>query len=315
MKEPVVKVLAGASQTSTAHPKREGSGMPCPSPANANQAGISPGGRRSSRATWKSPASPPVLTARPVATPSPPPSSRCSLRRASQASFSWPRRPSQPEGLAASSKTTPPPKETTPRGFRTKRSPQPPAKPDRMDLSKEQKQATPSPGPSSPKPKEEEDREQKARGRAVGRKKSSLVPSTAVQRAGGSAVEQLNSKAQECKAWRILNQVSEGQRRMGNILPNATLNQSDASSTGAFHDLSYSMKSDLFPGPPMELRSLMMDSYTPDVFERAVRDLSNWHGRKTDELGRWHRKNALDRNLRRALFQRFADRRKVSKSA
>ncbi|XP_001519821.4 testis-expressed protein 33 [Ornithorhynchus anatinus] len=312
MKEPVAKELAGTSQTCTAHPKRGGSRRLHPSPGNANQAWTSPGSRRSSRATWKSPASPPVHTARPVATPSPLPSSRRSIRRASQTSSSWPRRSSQPEGLPASSKTSPPRKETTPRGSRTKWSPQPHAKPDQVDLSKKQKEATPSSRPGTPKSEGEEGREQKARGRAVGRKRSSLLPRSVTQQAGNSAMEQLNYKEQ---AWQVLNQVSEGQRRMGNILPNVTLNQSDTSKCGAYHDLSYSIRSDLFPGPPMELRSLMMDSYTPDVFERAVRDLSNWHGRKTDDLGRWHRKNALDRNLQKALEQRFGDRRKVSKSA
>lgn len=31
----------------------------------------------------------------------------------------------------------------------------------------------------------------------------------------------------------------------------------------------------------------MKASYTPEVIERSVRDMEHWHGRKTDDLGRW----------------------------
>ena len=31
----------------------------------------------------------------------------------------------------------------------------------------------------------------------------------------------------------------------------------------------------------------MKASYTPEVIEKSVRDLEHWHGRKTDDLGRW----------------------------
>lgn len=31
----------------------------------------------------------------------------------------------------------------------------------------------------------------------------------------------------------------------------------------------------------------MKASYTPEVIEKSVRDVEHWHGRKTDELGKW----------------------------
>jgi hypothetical protein len=31
----------------------------------------------------------------------------------------------------------------------------------------------------------------------------------------------------------------------------------------------------------------MKASYTPEVIEKSVRDIEHWHGRKTDELGKW----------------------------
>jgi len=38
-------------------------------------------------------------------------------------------------------------------------------------------------------------------------------------------------------------------------------------------------------GGPLESRSLMKDSYTPDVIQKVTRDPRNWHGRRIDELG------------------------------
>lgn len=31
----------------------------------------------------------------------------------------------------------------------------------------------------------------------------------------------------------------------------------------------------------------MRASYTPEVIEQSVRDMEHWHGKKTDDLGRW----------------------------
>lgn len=31
----------------------------------------------------------------------------------------------------------------------------------------------------------------------------------------------------------------------------------------------------------------MKASYTPEVIEKSVRDVEHWHGRKTDDLGKW----------------------------
>ncbi|NXY77795.1 TEX33 protein, partial [Glareola pratincola] len=58
-------------------------------------------------------------------------------------------------------------------------------------------------------------------------------------------------------------------------------------------------------GGPLESRSLMKDSYTPDIIQKAVRDPKNWHGRRTDELGKWHQKNALNLNLQKALENKY----------
>ncbi|NWX21756.1 TEX33 protein, partial [Aegotheles bennettii] len=58
-------------------------------------------------------------------------------------------------------------------------------------------------------------------------------------------------------------------------------------------------------GGPLETRSLMKDSYTPDIFQKANRDPKNWHGRRIDELGKWHEKHALNLNVQKALEDKY----------
>ncbi|KFW01657.1 Testis-expressed sequence 33 protein, partial [Eurypyga helias] len=69
--------------------------------------------------------------------------------------------------------------------------------------------------------------------------------------------------------------------------------------------LDFNLRSNIFQGGPLERRSLMKDSYTPDIVQKAVRDPKNWHRRKTDEQGKWHQKNALNLNLQRALEDKY----------
>lgn len=38
-------------------------------------------------------------------------------------------------------------------------------------------------------------------------------------------------------------------------------------------------------GGPLKIQSLMRDSYTPDIFQKAVIDPRHWHGRTITELG------------------------------
>ncbi|NXE18505.1 TEX33 protein, partial [Ardeotis kori] len=58
-------------------------------------------------------------------------------------------------------------------------------------------------------------------------------------------------------------------------------------------------------GGALEAQSLMKDSYTPDIIKKAIRDPNNWYGRKTDELGKWHQKNALNLNLQKAFEDKY----------
>ncbi|XP_072197784.1 ciliary microtubule inner protein 4 [Excalfactoria chinensis] len=76
-------------------------------------------------------------------------------------------------------------------------------------------------------------------------------------------------------------------------------------SFGDFNELGFNLRSNIFQGGPLESRSLMKDSYTPDVIQKSTRDPRNWHGRRIDDLGRWHQKNALDLNLQKALENKY----------
>ncbi|KAM6286331.1 ciliary microtubule inner protein 4 [Spheniscus humboldti] len=113
-----------------------------------------------------------------------------------------------------------------------------------------------------------------------------------------SAVE-LTSDEEErralCKAALIM-----GQKRLSDRteMLNSSLN---STSFADCNQLGFKLRSNIFQGGPLESRSLMKDSYTPDIIQRAVRDPKNWHGRRTDELGKWHQKNALNLNLQKAL--------------
>ncbi|XP_061870490.1 ciliary microtubule inner protein 4 [Colius striatus] len=71
-----------------------------------------------------------------------------------------------------------------------------------------------------------------------------------------------------------------------------------------YNHVGFNLRSNIFQGGPLETRSLMKDSYTPDIFQKATRDPENWYGRKIDELGKWHRKNALYNNLQRAMKEK-----------
>ncbi|KAK2512782.1 hypothetical protein Q9233_016068, partial [Columba guinea] len=72
-----------------------------------------------------------------------------------------------------------------------------------------------------------------------------------------------------------------------------------------YNQLGFNLRSNIFQGGPLESRSLMKDSYTPDIIQKAIRDPKNWHGRRTDELGKWHQKNALNLKLQKALEDKY----------
>ncbi|NWS55415.1 TEX33 protein, partial [Chunga burmeisteri] len=72
-----------------------------------------------------------------------------------------------------------------------------------------------------------------------------------------------------------------------------------------YSQLGFSLRSNVFQDGPLESQSLMKESYTPDVIQKAIWDPKNWHGRRTDEQGKWHQKNALNLNLQKAFEDKY----------
>ncbi|KAM5334885.1 ciliary microtubule inner protein 4 [Glossophaga mutica] len=137
--------------------------------------------------------------------------------------------------------------------------------------------------------------------------RSSIIPDNIRHKFGSNVVDQLVSEEQ---ARRAIGEGFEGQKR-ASAWPSASEGSAKITSIFSdYYDLGYNMRSNLFQGAPEEVKSLMKDSYTPEVLEKSVRDAEHWHGRKTDDLGRWHQKNAMNMNLQKALEEKYGEKSK-----
>ncbi|XP_005883297.1 PREDICTED: testis-expressed sequence 33 protein [Myotis brandtii] len=140
--------------------------------------------------------------------------------------------------------------------------------------------------------------------------KSSVIPDNIRHKFGSDVVDQLVSEEQ---ARNAIGEAVEGQKRASSWPSRRQSPAEIASIFSDYYDLGYNMRSNLFQGASEEMKSLMKASYTPDVIEKSVRDIEHWHGRKTDDLGRWHRKNAMNMNLQKALEEKYGEKSKASK--
>ncbi|XP_027735321.1 testis-expressed protein 33 isoform X1 [Empidonax traillii] len=100
--------------------------------------------------------------------------------------------------------------------------------------------------------------------------------------------------------------VDTGQKRLTDCTE-MTKNSLDWTSLSDYEQLGYNLRSNLFQGGPLKTRSLMRDSYTPDIIKKAIRDPNNWHGRRIYELGRWYEKYFLDLNVQKAMKDKYGD--------
>ncbi|XP_047644377.1 testis-expressed protein 33 [Phacochoerus africanus] len=140
--------------------------------------------------------------------------------------------------------------------------------------------------------------------------RSSSIPNNIRHKFGSNVVDQLVSEEQ---AQRALGEAREGPKRASSW-PSRIQSPADVTSIFSdYYDLGYNMRSNFFQGAPQETKSLMKASYTPEVIEKSVRDIEHWHGRKTDDLGRWHQKNAMNMNLQKALDEKEKSKNKNSK--
>ncbi|XP_069873480.1 ciliary microtubule inner protein 4-like [Dipodomys merriami] len=140
--------------------------------------------------------------------------------------------------------------------------------------------------------------------------KASVIPDNIRHKFGSQVVDQLVTEEQ---AQRAIDEVMEAQK--GSSQSSRTQSPLQISPTVAeYYDLGYNMRSNLFQGAPLETKSLMKASYTLEAVKKSVRDMEHWHGRKTDELGRWHQKNTLNITLQKALDEKFEERRRSKNS-
>ncbi|XP_014592304.2 ciliary microtubule inner protein 4 isoform X2 [Equus przewalskii] len=125
--------------------------------------------------------------------------------------------------------------------------------------------------------------------------RSSIIPDNIRHKFGSSMVDQLVSEEQ---ARRAIGEAFDGQKRASSW-PSRTQSPTQVSSIFSdYYDLGYNMRSNLFQ----------------EVIEKSVRDLEHWHGRKTDDLGRWHQKNAMNMNLQKALDEKYGEKNKTKSS-
>nr|XP_040137739.1 testis-expressed protein 33 [Ictidomys tridecemlineatus] len=174
--------------------------------------------------------------------------------------------------------------------------------------------AQPNEGPKS--------RTQEHRGAPASRK-SSAIPENICHKFGSKVVDQLVSEEQVSK------QGTGGGGGGGLLVGTHREGTEEPASESPWQHLvstcyvpsaglgSNSSQSGMFPkdshaeGPPQETKSLMKASYTPEVIEKSVRDVGHWHGRRTDDLGRWHQKNAMNMNLQKALEEKYGEKSKA----
>ncbi|GAB5574212.1 testis-expressed protein 33 [Prionailurus iriomotensis] len=167
-------------------------------------------------------------------------------------------------------------------------------------------------------------------------------------------VSERAQEAEGGRVQRAIGEGSEGQKRASSWPSRTQSPMGISAIFSDYYDLGYNMRSNLFqevkhwpevtlhewqswclnPGlpphtptfhsPPSigetdiqaseETTSLMKASYTPEVIEKSVRDIDHWHGRKTDDLGRWHQKNAMNMNLQKALDEKYGEKGKSRSS-
>uniref|UniRef100_H0WAH3 Ciliary microtubule inner protein 4 n=1 Tax=Cavia porcellus TaxID=10141 RepID=H0WAH3_CAVPO len=152
-----------------------------------------------------------------------------------------------------------------------------------------------------PQDKSPNERTQELRGLPPSQK-DSIIPDNIRHKFGSKVVDQLVSEEQ---AQRVISEVLE-EKKKRSLWSSGTRSPVKISSIFSdYYDLGYNMRSNLF-----QTKSLMKASYTAEVLEKSVRDLEHWHGRKTDDLGRWHQKNAMNMNLQKALEEKLAEKSK-----
>uniref|UniRef100_UPI00398E6566 ciliary microtubule inner protein 4 isoform X2 n=1 Tax=Pristiophorus japonicus TaxID=55135 RepID=UPI00398E6566 len=70
-----------------------------------------------------------------------------------------------------------------------------------------------------------------------------------------------------------------------------------------YEKIGFPLRCNVFPGFSGGWKSESQDTYTKEVVHRSKFDPEHWHGRTTDELGRWVEMNIVHRKMKKALKQ------------
>ncbi|XP_022538600.1 testis-expressed protein 33 [Astyanax mexicanus] len=69
----------------------------------------------------------------------------------------------------------------------------------------------------------------------------------------------------------------------------------------SYRSLSHCLRSNIFPGPPVEWSTLAKDSYISHSLQSLTPDPQHWYGRRTDDMMRWTERNIINQKLEKAL--------------
>ncbi|XP_046894758.1 uncharacterized protein LOC124479867 [Hypomesus transpacificus] len=76
-----------------------------------------------------------------------------------------------------------------------------------------------------------------------------------------------------------------------------------SSAHSSYHSLGHCLRSNIFPGAPLEWKSLVQESYILHPLAPPPPDPPRWYGRRTDDLVRWTERNIVNQKLNKALQQ------------
>ncbi|XP_075039155.1 ciliary microtubule inner protein 4 [Mixophyes fleayi] len=131
-----------------------------------------------------------------------------------------------------------------------------------------------------------------------------LIPAYIRHKYGSSVVDKLISPEQVRSCLRELQDSTQYSRAHGIHRRSMTSWLTQEYPRNMYDDLGQCLRSNIFPGVPINQRSLTQDSYTAAVNERGILDKHNkhhWYGRKTDDLAIWSqmlmKRNVIDKIL------------------
>ncbi|XP_053324655.1 testis-expressed protein 33 [Spea bombifrons] len=135
---------------------------------------------------------------------------------------------------------------------------------------------------------------------------NSLIPTNIRHKYGTSLVDQLISTDQ---VKRTLNESEKStSHSLGYQIPRPILKPwlAEKNPHRVYYELGQCLRTNIFPGVPVQSQSLVQDSYTAEVKEKVNQYTTcHWFGKKTDDLAIWSQmiteRTAINKKLERLL--------------